>query len=56
MNEELGDRGYIQLGKVVIITTAGEEYVYCDGELTSLATTDNQKERAELGGGRTATV
>lgn len=56
MNKELSDKGYVQEGKVVIVTTAGEEYVYCDGELTPLTTTDNTRERAGLEGGLTANV
>lgn len=56
MNRELNDKGYIQLGKVVIVTKAGEEYVYCDGELTPLAATDDPKGRAGLEGGLTSTV
>lgn len=56
MNRELSDRGYIQLGKVVIVTKAGEEYVYCDGGLTPLTTTDDPNGRAGLDGGLTSTV
>lgn len=56
MNKELSDKGYIQVGMVVIVTTAGEEYVYCDGELTPLTATDDPKERAGLEGGLTANV
>lgn len=56
MNRELSDKCYIQLGKVVIVTTDGEEYVYCDGELTPLSTADNQEECAGPECGRTATV
>lgn len=56
MNKELGDKCYIQRGKVVIVTTAGEEYVYCDGELTPLTTTDHPKAHAELEGGRAADI
>lgn len=56
MNKELSDKGYIQGGKVVIVTTAGDKYVYCDGELTPLTTTDNPKERAGLEGCRAAAI
>ena len=56
MNKEPSDKGYIQVGKVVIVTTAGEEYVYCDGELTPLTATDNPKECAGLEGSWTSTV
>ena len=56
MNKELSDKCYIQGGKVVIVTTAGEEYVYCDGELTPLTTTDNPRECAELEGVRAADI
>lgn len=56
MNEELSDKCYIQPGKVAIVTKAGEEYVYCDGELTPLAATDNPRGCAGLEGGSTSTV
>lgn len=56
VNKELSDKGYIQGGKVVVVTTAGEEYVYCDGELTPLTTTDHSKAYAELEGGRAAAI
>ena len=56
MNRELGDKCHIQPGKVVIVTKAGEEYVYCDGELTPLAATDDPEGRAGLEGGSTSAV
>lgn len=56
MNKELSDKGYIQVGKVVIVTTAGDKYVYCDGELTPLTATDRPKAYAELEGVRAAAI
>lgn len=50
MHKALDGKGYIKGGEGVFVTGAGEVYAYRDGELTPLATTEDPKGYADLGG------
>lgn len=46
MYKALNGKGYIQGGGGVFVTSTGEVYAYCDGELTPSTTTDKPKDYA----------
>ena len=50
MHKALSGKGYIQGGKGVFVTSAGEVYVYDDGELTPLGVTDDPRGVADAEG------
>ena len=56
MHKAPNGKGYIQGGGGVFVTTAGDVYAYCDGELTPMAATDDPKAYAVLARGPFATT
>ena len=50
MHKALSGKGYVRNGEGVFITSAGEVYVYDDGELTPLGVTDDPRGFADAEG------